>query len=130
MKSYQGLREKNLSALITTCWQLLKLNFSTPKMSDFLILNWGTRLTQTKQWTDCGLRVLTVKTWFAVRKPFCTWLYVVMSTLPLAYFIREHRQKALVTLSGFWPLGGGGVWANPLKKEDLSRKYLFSDIVE
>ena len=30
---------KNILTLRTTCWQLLKLHFSTPKMSDFLILN-------------------------------------------------------------------------------------------
>ena len=36
MNSYAGLREKNLSVIITTCWQLSKVHFSTPKMSEFL----------------------------------------------------------------------------------------------
>ena len=42
-------------ALVTTCQQLLKLHFSTPKMLDFLILNWGRQLMQTEQLNDCGL---------------------------------------------------------------------------
>ena len=47
---------KNISILITTCQQLSKLHFSTPKMSDFLILNWGWWLTRTEQLTNCGLK--------------------------------------------------------------------------
>ena len=43
---------------VTTCQQLLKLHFSAPKMSDFLILNWGRRLTRTEKLTDCGPRTL------------------------------------------------------------------------
>ena len=39
----------NILTLTTTCWQLLKLHFSAPKMSDFLILNWGGQLTRTEQ---------------------------------------------------------------------------------
>ena len=41
MKSYEGLCEKNVSALITTGQQLSKLHFYV----DFLILNWGGQLT-------------------------------------------------------------------------------------
>ena len=41
--------------LLTTCHRLCKLHFSTPKISDFLILNWGGRLTRTKNLIDCGL---------------------------------------------------------------------------
>ena len=55
MKNYEGLCEKILSALVTTCQQLSKLHFSTPKMSDFQILNWSGQLMQTEQLTDCGL---------------------------------------------------------------------------
>ena len=40
---------KSILTLRTTCWQLLKLHFSAPKMSDFLILNWGAQLTRTEQ---------------------------------------------------------------------------------
>ena len=43
---------KNILTPRTTCWQLLKLHFSTPKMSDFLILNWGRQLTRTEQLID------------------------------------------------------------------------------
>ena len=47
---------KNLSVLVfkTTCHQLPKLHFSTPKMSGFLILNWGGQLTRTEQLADCS----------------------------------------------------------------------------
>ena len=55
VNSYEGLRGKNVSVLITTCWQLSKVHFSARKMSDFLILNWGGRLTRTEQLIDCGL---------------------------------------------------------------------------
>ena len=55
MNSYKGFCEKNLSALVTTCWQLMKLHFSIPKMLDFLILNWDEQLMETEQLTDCGL---------------------------------------------------------------------------
>ena len=60
MNSCEGLREKNLSALVTTCRQLSKLHFSTPKMSDFLILNWSGQLMRTEQLTDCGLNYLSL----------------------------------------------------------------------
>ena len=43
---------KNISTLRTACWQLFKLHFSAPKMSDFLILNWGGQLTRTEQLID------------------------------------------------------------------------------
>ena len=57
MNSYEALHEKkkNASILITTCWQLPKLNFTTPKMLEFLLLNWGEWLTQTEQLIDRGL---------------------------------------------------------------------------
>ena len=49
---------KNILTLRTACWQLLKLHFSAPKMSDFLILNWGGQLTRTKQLIDyAGLMI-------------------------------------------------------------------------
>ena len=44
--------KKNILTLRTTCWQFLKLHFSAPKMSDFLILNWGGQLTRTEQLID------------------------------------------------------------------------------
>ena len=57
------MHEKKVSTLTTTCcWQLLKLHFSTPKMSDFLILNWGGRLTWIKQLTDYGLYRKLIRT--------------------------------------------------------------------
>ena len=40
---------ENILTLRIACWQLLKLHFSAPKMSDFLILNWGGQLTRTEQ---------------------------------------------------------------------------------
>ena len=56
MNSYKvSLHEKNVSILITTRCQWSKFHFSARKMSDFLILNWGGRLTRTKQLIDCGL---------------------------------------------------------------------------
>ena len=57
MNSYEELREKkkNVSVLITTCRWLPKLNFTAPKMLEFLILNWGEWLTQIKQLIDPGL---------------------------------------------------------------------------
>ena len=56
MNSYEALREKkkNASVLITTCRWLPKLNFTAPKMLEFLILNWGEWLTQTEQLIDRG----------------------------------------------------------------------------
>ena len=39
---FYSLRTRVLiKLLITTFWQLSKLHFSAPKMSDFLNLNWG-----------------------------------------------------------------------------------------
>ena len=56
MNSYKvSLHEKNASILITTRYQWSKCHFSALKISDFLILNWGGRLTSTKQLIDCGL---------------------------------------------------------------------------
>ena len=49
-----GCLKKNVSTLTTTCRQLSKLHFSTPKMSDILILNWGERLMRTRL-IDSGL---------------------------------------------------------------------------
>ena len=34
---------------------VVEISFSAPKMSDFLILNWGRQLTRTEQLIDCGL---------------------------------------------------------------------------
>ena len=58
MNSYEELREKkkNVSILITTCWRLSKHNFTAPKMSDYLILDWGEWLTQTEQLIDRRLK--------------------------------------------------------------------------
>ena len=58
MNSYEELREKkkNVSVLITICWRLLKLNFTAPKMSDYLILDWGEWLMQTEQLIDRRLK--------------------------------------------------------------------------
>ena len=125
MKSYQGLREKNLSALITTCWQLLKLNFSTPKMSDFLILNWDTRLTRTEQWTDCGLGVLTVKPWFAVRKPFCTWLCVVDEYLVIGIFYKGASTKGFSHTERILTISGWGCLSESVKKGKFVTKIPF-----
>ena len=46
--------------LITTCWQWSKFHFSTSKMSDILILNWGGWLMQTKQLIGCSLIYLSL----------------------------------------------------------------------
>ena len=43
---------KNILTRRTACWQLLKLHFSAPKMSDFLILNCGRQLTRNEQLID------------------------------------------------------------------------------
>ena len=62
MNSYEGLHEKNLSPLVTTCRQLSKLHFPPKKMSDFLILYRGGagRLTRTEQLTDCDPTVIPI----------------------------------------------------------------------
>ena len=39
--------------------------------------------------------------------------------------LRKHRQKSSVTLSGFWPLRGWGIWVIPLKKGNSCRKSFF-----
>ena len=43
---------KNILTLRTICWQLLKLYFSAPKISDFLILNWAGRATDANRTTN------------------------------------------------------------------------------
>ena len=57
---------------------------------------------------------------------FIFWFNKIMDTLTL----REHQQKTLVTLSGFWLLRGWGVWMNPIKKRKICDKSLFPYNVE
>ena len=54
----QGFKSK---LLITTCRHFLKLQFSSPKMSVFLILNWDGWVTRNEQLIDCGLSQLAIQ---------------------------------------------------------------------
>ena len=47
----------------------------------------------------------------------------------LLHQFREHWQKTFVTLSGFCPSTGWGVWVNPLKKK-IRYENLFRDNTE
>ena len=55
MNSYEGLREKIYHHYCNHMSSVAETSFFRPKMSGFLILNWGGRLTRTEQLTDFGL---------------------------------------------------------------------------
>ena len=134
---------KNILTRRTTCWQLLKLHFSVPKTSDFLILNWAGQAADTngtinRLWWPNLLKFsitaillfwrqmqITVISKLATHT--CTvWLllsWFILGIFPISY-IRECWQRIFVTLSRFWLLRGWG-WVNLLKKKKLWWKSFF-----
>ena len=45
------------------------------------------------------------------------------------FFVREHRQKTLVMLSGFWPFKGVGDLSDSIKKGKFVTKNSFFQIM-
>ena len=135
-------------SLRTTWWQLLKLHFSAPKMSDFIILNWAGRAADTN-WTINWLwwhnhlkfssitailsfwRQMQITVISKLATHTCT-VWLLLSWFILAIFhissIRECRQKVFVTLSRFWLKGVG--LSESVKKRKNCDGNLFLDNVE
>ena len=58
---------------------------------------------------------------------------MVCNTFPVMHkisFVREHRQKTIVILSGFWPFKGVGGLSDSVKKGKFLTKIFLSDNAE
>ena len=58
---------------------------------------------------------------------------MVRNTFPMLrkiFFVREHQQKVLVTIRGFWPFKGVGALSDSVNKEIFVTKIFLSDNAE